>query len=234
MGGKVVTTSDQAAAYPNGIVWSSNGGAGGGSGGSDPVDVSNDTLPGINETSTSSAGSPTDPTFASFFSSTYTNTNPFTSASFSMCNGISDGSCNTGNIVTFYNQFITNNTLGNGGSTPFTASAGPTNNTDYAAGLCTQTIASYSDWYLPAICEMGYGSSACGTSGTPTLQNIQSSLIDSSGLSAPTGTYWSSTESSGVPQDVAWYETFASGGGSDQFVVNKKYQFGVRCSRALT
>lgn len=234
VGGKVVTTSDQAAAHPNGIVWSSNGGAGSGSGGSDPVDTSYDTLPGIDETSTSATGSPAYATFDSFFSSTYTNINPFTSASFTMCNGISDGSCNTDNILTFYNQFITNNTLANGGSAPFTASVGPTNITYYAAGLCKQTIASYSDWYLPAICEMGYGSGSCGTSGTPTLQNIQSSLIDSSGLSAPAGNYWSSTEGSLFPQFFAWHQFFASGGGSSQNYVNKAFRLGVRCSRALT
>ena len=234
VGGKVATTSDQAATFPNGIVWSSNGGTGGGSGGSDPVDTSYDTLPGIDELSTSATGSPTYATFASFFSSTYTNPNPFTSVSFSMCNGISDGSCNTDNILTFYNQFITNNTQANGGSAPFNASAGPTNITYYAAGLCKQTIASYSDWYLPAICEMGYGSSACGTSGTPTLQNIQSSLIDSSGLSAPAGLYWSSTENSSSPQSIAWIQFFASGGSSSQYGVNKLGQLGVRCSRALT
>ena len=234
VGGKVATTSDQAVAYPNGIVWSSNGGTGDGSEGYDAVDTSFDTLPGIDETSTSATGSPTYATFASFFSNTYTNTNPFTSASFVMCNGISDGSCNTYNILTFYNQFITNNTQANGGTTPFMASAGPTDITYYAAGLCKQTIASYSDWYLPAICEMGYGSSACGISGAPTLQNIQSSLIDSSGLSAPAGDYWSSTEKSRrSPQDNAWGQFFASGG-SFQYVDVKGGQLGVRCSRALT
>ncbi|RUR17223.1 DUF1566 domain-containing protein [Legionella sp. km535] len=234
VGGKVVTTSDRAAAYPNGIVWSSNGGSGGGSGGTDPVDTSYDTLSGIDETSTSASGSPTYATFASFFSSTYTNPNPFTSTSFALCNGALDGSCNTGNILTFYNQFITNNTDATGGTATFTASSGPTNITYYAAGLCTQTIASYSDWYLPAICEMGYGSSVCGTSGTPTLQNIQSSLIDNSGLSAPRGIYWSSTEGSFNPQYGAWDQFFASGGGSVQGIGNKINQFGVRCSRALT
>lgn len=238
VGGKIATTSDQAAAYPNGIVWSSNGGTGGGSGGVDSVDVSYDTLPGIDETSTSSTGSPTYATFSSFFSSTYTNLNPFTSASFSLCNGNSEGACNTGNIVTFYNQFITNNTLGNGGSSPFTASAGPTNITYYAAGLCKQAISGSSDWYLPAICEMGYDTgslgSGCGTSGAPTLQNIQSSLIDSSGFSAPAGNYWSSTEDSGGPQSNAWGQYFAASGGSFQSDTNKTSLLGVRCSRALT
>ncbi|HHI9468053.1 TPA: hypothetical protein ACP9DH_003890, partial [Legionella anisa] len=66
VGGKVATTSDQAAPYPNGIVWSSNGGTGGGTGGSDPVDVSYDTLPGIALASTSSVGSPLTPHFLHF------------------------------------------------------------------------------------------------------------------------------------------------------------------------
>ncbi|CAM2944203.1 transmembrane protein (fibronectin III domain and Gp5 C-terminal repeat) [Legionella steigerwaltii] len=236
VGGKVVTTSDQALPFPNGIVWTSNGGTGGGSGGSDIVDVSYDTLPGIDQTSTSSTGSPTYAIFASFFASTYTNSNPFTAAFFSMCNGSTDGACNTGNILTFYNQFITNNTLGNGGSALFMASAGPTNIAYYAAGLCKQTIANYSDWYLPAICEMGYGVSfpSCGTSTTPTLQNIQSSLIDISGFSTPVGVYWSSTEAAFGAQVGAWYNLFASGGGNDQLITGKDNQNGVRCSRALT
>ncbi|HHF0578356.1 TPA: hypothetical protein ACPHXX_000565 [Legionella anisa] len=232
VGGKVASTSDQAAPYPNGIVWSSNGGTGGGVGGSDSVDVSYDTLPGIAFASTSSVGSPTYATFASFFASTYTNPNPFTSASFSMCDGMSDGSCNTGNAVTFYNQFITNNTQGNGGTPPFTASPGPTNITYYAAGLCKQTIATYSDWYLPAICEMGYGV-ACGTSGAPTLQNMQSSLVDFNSLNLLGGLYWSSTEKSANPQFDIW-EQFFSPTSSDQSDVPKLFQLGVRCSRALT
>ncbi len=222
-------------AFPNGIVWSSNGGTGGGSGGSDPADTSSDTLPGIDETSTSATGSPTYATFASFFSSTYTNTNPFTSASFPCAMEYQMALAIQITFVTFYNQFITNNTQANGGSAPFTASPGPTTLTYYAAGLCKQTISSYSDWYLPAICEMGYGSSAaCGTSSAPTLQNIQSSLIDTSGLSAPAGIYWSSTEYSTLPQLEAWDQFFASGGGSSQGVALKSNQIGVRCSRALT
>jgi hypothetical protein len=140
--------------------------------------------------------------------------------------------------VTFYNQFITNNTLGNGGSLPFTASAGPTNITYYAAGLCKQAISGSSDWYLPAICEMGYDTlsqaSGCGTSGAPTLQNIQSSLIDSSGFSAPAGDYWSSTEDSGLPLDYAWGQHFAASGDCNQVGGNKFLLLGVRCSRALT
>ncbi len=234
VGGKVVTTSDQQAAdYPYGVIWSSNGGSG-----IDTANTSFDILPGIDETSTSAIGSPTYSTFDLFFLSTYTNENPFTFVSFSKCNGALDGSCNTGNLLTFYNQFITHNTQANGGTPRFTASVEPTEITYYAAGLCKQTIASYSDWYLPAICEMGYdqsyNGSGCGQSNAPTLQNIQKSLIDLSGMSTPAGRYWSSTESSDGPQELAWNEYFAPMGGSNQTSYFKTYQLGVRCSRALT
>ena len=120
------------------------------------------------------------------------------------------------------------------GSSPYTVSSGATDSNFYAAGLCTQPIDTYSDWYLPAICEMGYGSSACGSSSAPTLQNIQKSLIDSSGLSSIAGNYWSSTEVEGFPQGLAWLESFAWGSGSVQDSYNKGGQLGVRCSRALT
>lgn len=220
VGGKVATTSDQAAA----IIWSSNGAAG---------SVSYDTLPGIDETSTSTMGSPSyNPIFTLFFSSTYTNANPFTSASFAQCNGNLDGSCNTGNILTFYNQFITNFEA-TAFLPAFTADPGPTNITYYAAGLCKQTIASYADWYLPAICEMGYKVGVCGSSGAPTLQNIQSSLIDMSGFMTPADSYWSSTEYLSDQQGYAWFQSFHSAV-SDQDSDLKSSRFRVRCSRALT
>ncbi|MGL6029299.1 MAG: hypothetical protein ACRC0M_05905 [Legionella sp.] len=197
VGGKVVTTSDQAAAAPNGIIWSSNGTSGGSS------NAVYDSIYGISETSTTSSANPSGGQVSGQ----------------TACNGATDGSCDTNNIYLYYQNNATN---------------APINLSYYAAGLCKQTISTYSDWYLPAICEMGYGSSACGTSGAPTLQNIQSSLIDSSGLSAPTGDYWSSTEGSSIPQARAWGEYFASGGGGVQYNVSKGSQLGVRCSRALT
>jgi len=224
VGGKVATTSDQADAYPNGIVWSSNG-AGGVS-----ANVSHDVIPLISE----GASSPTYASAQSTYNSTYGNeaTFPFpASSNFAACSGATNGACNTSNILAFYGVYTTNYGIG---ASPYKVSSGATNPSFYAAGLCKQTIASYSDWYLPAICEMGYGASACGTLGAPTLQNIQSSLIDSSGLSAPAGDYWSSTEYSGDPQLSAWFEYFASGGGSSQSFVSKSVQLGVRCSRALT
>ncbi|MCX7091763.1 MAG: DUF1566 domain-containing protein [Legionellales bacterium] len=116
--------------------------------------------------------------------------------------------------------------------------------TSYAAGLCTGTFSGYSDWYLPAICEMGYDTSlvgsGCGSRISPTLQNIQSNLInigltDIAGLT--TGQYyWSSTEDSSDPTQQAWVQSFALSG-DDQSLHDKGILLpflGVRCSRTLT
>ena len=206
VGGKVATTSDQVPVSP-GVIWSSDGTSG------TSADVVYNIIYGISETSTAQTPDPS-PGDA-----------PQPVAGQTACNGNTDGSCDSNNIYVYYQNNATNY---------------PINLSYYAAGLCKQTISSYSDWYLPAICEMGYdtlaSSSGCGTSGTPTLQNIQSSLIDSSGLSAPAGAYWSSTETSASAQDSAWIQDFGGGGGSGsgQYTVDKGVQFGVRCSRALT
>lgn len=119
--------------------------------------------------------------------------------------------------------------------------------TSYAAGLCTETLSGHSDWYLPAICEMGYGANAgginCGTSDSPTLQNMQSNLFgptqseDIAGLTTglTSNSYWSSTEYSQAPASDAWYQNFALSGNSYQYNGGKGYYvLGVRCSRALT
>ena len=257
IGGKVVSLTDQTPRYPNGIIWSSNGQTGHGSDGFDNQDVSYDTLPGIDETSTSSTSSPTFSAFQTFFSTTYTNANPFTASSFNSCHGNSDGQCNTGNILTFYNKFITNNTEGNGGTPKFTASSGPTPLSYYAAGMCSNytidasgnspcsTGTCYNNWYLPAICEMGPASNGSGcAAGTQNIISDFPALIGDPNAGSPStscsigtnclaGFYWSSTESSFGPQNLAWDEYFSTGG-SGQNAVNKGNLLGVRCSRALT
>jgi hypothetical protein len=137
------------------------------------------------------------------------------------CQGNADGSCNSTQILNHY--------------TP--TSSFPLN--FYAAGLCKATIGSYSDWYLPAICELGYdtgGGSGCGTAGSPLTQNMQSNLVDNGDIGALTsgGNYWSSTEYSGLPDIIAWFQLFAVAGGSNQSLENKADQINVRCVRALT
>ena len=234
VGGKVLSTTDQAPVQPNGVVWGSNGGIGGGVGGISTVDCSQDEIPGISETSTSTSSNPTFSSFASLFSSFYTNPNPFSSSDFASCDGAIDGACNTTNIVTFYDEFVTNNTLLIGGSSPYTATPGPTNRAFYAAGLCRQTINSYNDWYLPAICELGYNLSVCGAPGPDTLQNVQRNLVDFNSLSLVAGSYWSSTEESSYPLGTALVQAFTSYGAPRQDAAGKENLLGVRCVRQLT
>ncbi|STX29826.1 transmembrane protein [Legionella beliardensis] len=133
------------------------------------------------------------------------------------CNGSQDGACNTDNIYLFYQN---------------NAKGAPIDPAYYAAAYCKQTINDYSDWYLPAMCEMGYGDAICGTSSTPTLQNIQSSLVDN-GLISLLGYYWSSTQTTHGPQYSAWYQYFAPDGKSVQLFVSKFNRLGLRCSRHL-
>lgn len=135
------------------------------------------------------------------------------------CNGSTDGACDANNIYVYYELSGPNS---------------PVNDSYYAAGLCKQTIGGYSDWFLPAICELGYGSGACGTASAPTQQNMQSSLVDFNNLDLLTGYYWSSTEYSVSPQNTAWEQFFAAAGGSAHAAGDKGLQLGVRCSRSLS
>ncbi len=200
VGGKVMATSDQAAGFPSGVIWSSNGTSG------TAGDVVYDPIYGISETSTTSTPDP----------------NAGQVAGQQACNGRVDGSCNANNIYTYYQ----------------TAVAGaPINLSFYATGLCKQTIATYSDWYLPSVCEMMYetgSSSGCGTSVTPTTQNIQSNLVELNGLNLISGFYWSSTEYSAAPSIFAWISFFATGVSPSSTDASKDSQAGVRCVRAMT
>lgn len=233
IGGTVVTQEDQAA---NGVVWSSNGAS--------SISVSYDSIPGIAETSTTGSSVPTYADAQLSFNSTYSSTFPFpSSGSFSSCNGRINGACNSTNILTLYNTYITN--YGIVSNPPYTLSAGPTTTSYYAAGLCTATISGYSDWYLPAICEMGPASNGSGCDvGTQNMVNQLPDLLGDPNVANPStscnyganclaGNYWSSTEDSSNPQRLAWNQYFAFSG-SYHGVGVKVYPLGVRCSRALT
>ncbi|HSB96023.1 MAG TPA: hypothetical protein VLC91_06230, partial [Spongiibacteraceae bacterium] len=208
IGGKVISLTDQAAPYlpsgpqAGGALWSSNGVSG------SPGDISYDTIPGIDETSTVSSGSPTYAASQTIFNSTYSanSTDPFPdSSSFRACNGASDGACNTSNILAFYNQYITNY-----GLSPL--APGPTALSYYAAGSCSQTIGGYADWYLPAVCEMGpaAGGLSCPVGAANAANNLPNLVGDPNagapgtscalGANCLAGIYWSSTLDSGAPQ----------------------------------
>lgn len=218
MGGKVASLVDQAAPYitvpqATSIIWSSNGN------GATPSDWDQAAILGIDESSTTSAPSPTSPPY------------PPGTPAFTACNGDTDGVCNSSNILSYYNF---NRTSGGSAPTPLTY---------YAAGLCTATINTYSDWYLPAICELDAVSGGSGLVNCPSgMQSMVSSLSFLLGnpLCTPpsdteclAGQYWSSTEFSMAPLSAAWSENFRTVGSSNDFY-DKSYQFGVRCSRALT
>lgn len=136
-------------------------------------------------------------------------------AGMNACNGARDGACNSTNIKLQY-----------------AASA----SADYAAAVCTGTSDGYSDWYLPAICQLGYDTShanyACGFP-TPVIQNVQSSLVDNGNIGSLSGQYWSSTQLVSVPPgDRAWAHAFAAS--PIQSETAKSLSSAVRCVRDLT
>lgn len=208
IGGTVVTQEDQAPRYPDGVVWSSNSADTGG-----VFDI----IYGISETSTTGAPNPS--------------TNGVTGQV--ACNGATDGSCNSDNIIAYYSPPTTDPVI---------------TSSYYAAGRCTATISGYSDWYLPAICNMGPASNGSGcTPGTQNIVNQLGSLVGTPSLPFPpsssciyganclAGYYSSSTESSADPQYLAWEQYFDSVGSSSiQGVYLKSDKAGVRCVRVLT
>lgn len=212
VGGKVTTKEDQAS---NGIFWSSNGNSSA---------YSLDRLPGIDQLSTSTSSSPTFDEFEIYYENHYLNykTYSFSSSKFKSCDGKVDGSCNVYNIFKYYDTVITNYEYR---STSNELNNGPTNRSYYAAGLCSSlSIDNYKDWYLPAVCELGYytpssktsADAGCLNSGSPTIaQNITSNVFNKQiNAFALDGEYWSSTQQ-GPPGsyhefDGAWYQKFSS------------------------
>lgn len=244
IGGKVASLVDQAepsinsVAQATSIIWSSNGSGGTSS------NVSYDVIPLITEITTANSAYSTAQTA---FNSTYSNTGTFpfpASSAFFICNGASEGQCNTYNILVLYNTYKTN--FGIGGS-PYSLSAGPTSLTEYAAGACKVTINTYSDWYLPAICEMdavntnvtcpsGMQSMLGSLSfllGDPNATTPSTSCVPPIGTNCLAGDYWGSTEFAGLPKDYAWFESFNTGGSSQDYFA-KYGLYGVRCSRDLS
>ena len=112
----------------------------------------------------------------------------------------------------------------------------------YSATVCTtSTGGGYADWYLPAICQMGFGGSDqnfnCGTS-PGIIPNMQYNLLITNNpqdFNFVTGPYWSSTASEGSASTLAWLQLFAVGGNDGaQFLGTVVDTLGVRCVRAIT
>ncbi len=111
---------------------------------------------------------------------------------------------------------------------------------NYSATVCTTfSGGGYADWYLPAICQMGFGGSDanfdCGAS-PGLIPNMQYNLLITNPSQSfnffNTGLYWSSTASENGAPDNAWYQQFALGGGDGfQNSFNVANTLGVRCVR---
>ncbi|VEG91312.1 DUF1566 domain-containing protein [Legionella spiritensis] len=137
--------------------------------------------------------------------------NELSMAGVNSCDGNSDGQCDTNRIV-------------NAGLAP-----------PVAAQICADLSAGgRDDWYLPAICEVGYDPSSagtgCGTQANPTLQNLFSTLKENNRGNLANDFYWTSTEFSVIPDDIAWIVDFNPGNG-DQLTEDKTVDHQVRCIR---
>ncbi|KTC80869.1 hypothetical protein Lche_2889 [Legionella cherrii] len=136
------------------------------------------------------------------------------------CNGATEGSCNTQQIVNHYGQFATNN----------------------AAALCYRIqndntgLVMPGTWYLPAVCELGIyepnlpnGSDAGCPSG---FTNIVTNLYSLGFLTDLSGRYWSSTEYNNATSD-AWYQEFFGNQQSTQGAEFREDTNKVRCVRVI-
>jgi hypothetical protein len=228
IGGTVAALEDQA----DSLVWGSNGVNAG--------SVSYDIVPGIGNTSTASSGTPTFQDASAYFQATYTGPFGLSASDFSQCDGITDGRCNTANIVAFYDYYQTNYGLG---AAPYTPVVAATPKADYAAGVCDDyDSGTYQDWYLPAACQLTYDDpnirpdiAGCGLQSSPLMQNVQQNLFLRSVGNITTGErFWSSTEYIYFNPEIyawnalMWPSSFPAGGGDKSDLAQ------VRCVRDLT
>ena len=169
---------------------------------------------------------------------TYSNDAPGTELAFIPCTGNSDGSCNSGNILLFYNLYKTNYIAAS--NAPYRADTPQaTRKADYAAGICSSdNDGGFTNWYLPAICELGiYDSSVPGSADAncgSNIDNIQINLFNL-GFMAGLLTYWSSTEWAGSPSHFAWIQKFDGTSAGSQFTQQKNSnRVAIRCVRSFT
>jgi hypothetical protein len=120
------------------------------------------------------------------------------------CDAINDGACATNNIFVTYGVLY-----------------------HFAVHFCKSTISSYTDWYLPSICDLGLNNSISRT--CTDSNNIQNNLFPL--VTNLTGTYWSSIEYSPSPDSQAWIQNI---GGMQGISFKFTGTGSVRCVRALT
>lgn len=214
IGGKLASLKNQITEGPTtGVVWESNGISG------SPADVNYFQIYGVNTLSTPTTPAPALPIPNLL--------------GYQACDGIRNGACNTNNIVIYQD----NNRLAGGPP--------PTPHHFYAAGICKdynvdsdghspcQTGVCYNNWYLPAVCEMGYGNYNCGSVSSPTLQNMQSSLVVTGVPNRDfVGAYWTSSQDPVLPDFavIQIMDTINIYNGAGR----KDAPDGIRCARAFS
>lgn len=136
------------------------------------------------------------------------------------CDGALDGRCNTARILSHY----------------------PSGSRDFAAARCADHRGDgFSDWYLPALCELGYGGldpsdpeqALCGTQTNPRLpDNVSTRLTFPGGLGPfNPNPRWSSTQRSrDATNDAGVSFSF----GPQSFVTKTLPGVPLRCARHLT
>jgi len=107
---------------------------------------------------------------------------------------------------------------------------------EYPAWAChSSEEAGFTDWYLPAICELGYDANnvgtGCGTSQTPALPNVRSNLSDRGYLNAGLVNVWSSTQ---LAPSATWQQLLGNWPAQHQTRNALYVTEYVRCARALT
>lgn len=141
---------------------------------------------------------------------------------------------NCGSVATCTSTTANDSFNGENNTASIVSALSSTPSSQYAAGTCAaDSTGTYSNWYLPAICELGYGdgSNDCGTAASPTIQNMQSNLVDT-GIISLVDIYWSSTQTAASPLTQSDYNIFGipgyqAGDLKDQF-------YYLRCVRALS
>jgi hypothetical protein len=138
------------------------------------------------------------------WSPTTTNISSVSATATSPCNGANDGECDTEQILANF----------------------PPATTDYAAGLCKlSTSGGYTNWYLPAICEMNSSSVLI----CPAQDDIQSKLVNPS-FAIYSGYYWSSTQ---ALFNSGWGSQFGPGSGINSSSAKTNLHLSI-CARKLT
>lgn len=143
------------------------------------------------------------------------------------CYGAIDGACNTNNIVTYYTYYNPSMIYSAGNCSTYNIDA-------TGSAPCNSESACYTNWYLPAICELG-SNGLCGASPP---QNIATNLPGLNNYFCPHtgclyGTYYSSTEDADNPDTTVWMGRYNQSFFQALQTQKAIYSY-TRCTRALT